>query len=60
MTARGRRRQPHKFTERLTIMMSNDLRKALERRADEIDLPMGEVVRKLLEGSLLQAKEERV
>lgn len=60
MTSRGRRRHPHKLTERLTILMSNDLRKVLERRADENESSMGEVARKLLEGSLLTPKEERV
>jgi hypothetical protein len=58
MTNRGRRREDRKLIERLTITMSIDLRRALERRADELDSPMGEVARKLLEQQLL--KEERV
>jgi hypothetical protein len=53
MTARGRRRQARKFSERLTIVMSEALRKALERQADVADRPMAEVARAILSDRLL-------
>lgn len=59
MTSRGRRPAERKLIERLTITMSERLRRALEAKADETDSPMGEIARKLLEERLL-AEEERV
>jgi len=53
VTSRGRRPAQRKLIERLTITMSERLRKALEQRADELDSPMGEIARKLLEEKLL-------
>jgi hypothetical protein len=58
MTYRGRRRQPTKLSERLTIVMSTDLRVALERRSEQLDTPMAEIARKLLMDQLLPKVEK--
>lgn len=58
MTLRGRRRQGQKFSERFCIMISRDLRNALERRAMETDRSLGEVARKALSEKLLPMVEE--
>ena len=58
MSVRGPRRQTPKFSDRLTIMLSRDLRRALERQADESERSMGDVARKLLADQLLTVREK--
>ena len=50
---RDRRRRLVKFSERLTIVMDEAMRGALERRADELGVPMSEVARKILAEKLM-------
>ena len=59
MTMRGRRREGPKFSERLTIMVSEDLRRALEMKADVEDRSIGEIARKVLIESLMPRVEEK-
>ena len=59
MTMRGRRREGPKFSERLTIMVSEDLRRALEMKADVEDRSIGEIARKVLIDSLMPRVEEK-
>jgi len=59
MTERGRRRQGQKLTERVNILVSPELRQALERQAAVDDRSMGDVARKLLVERLLPPVEEK-
>jgi hypothetical protein len=62
MSTRGRRRNgEQKFSERLTIMVSPDLRQALEVKAVEDDRSIGEIARRVLVERLLsRPTEEKV
>ena len=60
MTLRGRRRNGPKFSERLTIMISQDIRKALERRATEDDRSIGEIARKAFVDYLMPQVQEKM
>ena len=59
MITRGRRRNRLKFSERLTIMITPDLRKALETQAIEHDRSIGEVARKVLIEQFLPQEGEK-
>jgi len=59
MNSRGRRRNGQKFSERLTIMVSEDLRRALDERAIADNRSIGEIARKVLTERLLPQEGEK-
>ena len=59
MMSRGPRQQEPKLTERLPIMLSQDLRQALDRRAQSSGRSTGDVARRLLSEQLLPEEREK-